>query len=163
MVHTREIPGNITFQHIRKTLNVRPGPIDSRMGPLAFSTGITVIQKASFKDGLNDITQRMVDHPIPKRCRANHSQLFIPNEKRSIPAGTVGMRLQLVLQRQQFFFNIQTERTDIRPEAFPTLRPLKRKQQIRKGGQARKQRISHPFPFWYRSQPPTCCPNRIHS
>jgi len=83
------------------------------MRPLALPTGITILQKTSFKNGFDDITQSMVDHPISKRSGTNHPNLFIPNKKRSITARPVGVRPQLVVQNQQFFFNIQTKRTDI--------------------------------------------------
>ena len=71
------------------------------MSPFANPVGITVLDEAGLKHGFNEAAKRMMHHAVAERRGTDLAPLGFVNEEIAIPARSVGLSAQFVLQRKQ--------------------------------------------------------------
>ncbi len=127
----------IQFQHIRILPRKLLCAIHRRVRAFADAARIRVENKSSFKQRLDDLTQRMMHHAVAKRRGGNQARLGVVNAKRKILARRVRLVFQFRLQARQIFFQIIFKPRHIAVAALAARRALERAVQITKRGDLR--------------------------
>lgn len=130
MVNAGEVLADIEFQNITLFSAELGVAVRRRMGPFPNPASVRVIDEGAVKDRLNDITQRMMDNPIPERGCTDHSWLpFIDGE---LPVWTwlVSPGDEILLQLKDTALTVHVEPCNIVLPPFPLFRPMGGQQEV---------------------------------
>src|SRR5262249_38837502 len=97
---------DITLQYVGITAHEIGTAIQRFMCPFAFTIGVGIEDKFAFVDRANDVAERMVSNPIPKRCSTDLATFGIVDGKTAIIAGLIAFFEQFLLQRHEFHIQI---------------------------------------------------------
>ncbi len=92
------------------------------------------MDKGAVQKRFDNIAEGVMHHAVPVRGGADQAHFGIVNVKIMVPAMSVSLCLQLVLNAEQLFFQIQVKKGGGWFEAFALLRFLGRQQEVLKTG-----------------------------
>lgn len=107
MVKRWEVFHNIGAQHITITAGAGLQAVKRPVRAFAHPVGVTVADEAAIKHRFNQITQRVMNHPITKRCGANLAPLRFVDEEVDVGTWTINAFAQFALKRHQFVGHIK--------------------------------------------------------
>jgi len=83
--------------------------VERAVRALADTVGVAVGDELRVEQRLDHIAERVVHHAVAEWCRADLAPLGLVDEEVAIRAGSIGLRLQLALQRDQAVGDLMLE------------------------------------------------------
>ena len=81
MVEAGEKLAQIALQHVAKAPRKSLRSIQGTMGAFFNAVGIGIEDEAAFKDGLDNITECMMDHAVTERSRGDQTSFGFVNSE----------------------------------------------------------------------------------
>ena len=72
---------DVALQHIGGVPRQLLRAIQGAMRALADAVGIRICDKCAFEDGLNEVTERVMNHPVAEGCSGDQPTLGLMNVK----------------------------------------------------------------------------------
>ena len=110
MIYTLKILLYVTLQPISVFLHKTSESVYRSMHPFTRPTRIRIIDKRFVKEWLYDIAQGMMNYPVSVRRRADKPSFGIIDVKIMIAIMLVCHQVQVSLDTDKFFFQVQIEK-----------------------------------------------------
>lgn len=120
MVNAWEKFSDITLQNVAMMLGQSLASIEGSMSTFTHSAGEAAVNKTVLEKRLDQITKRMVDHPITKRRSADAATFRIMDQKMMVGPWAITPILQSALQDEEMIFQTVFETSNIGMTALAT-------------------------------------------
>jgi hypothetical protein len=118
VIHRGEILADIRLEDVAAASGELLAAVHGGVRALPLAAGVAVEDERSLEDRFQDAGQGMMDDTIPERGGADLALLSLVDRERAIGTGTVGLAGKLLLEPQEFRFEVYFARISVSSRVY---------------------------------------------